>query len=50
MSVSKNLLSGALNGFEINTTLILTLKTPIMTKYTVRFCDVLLEFQEEKQP
>ena len=50
MSVSKNLLFGAWEGFEINISLILTLKTPIMTKCTVSFCDVLLEFQGENIP
>ena len=32
------------------TALILALKTPIMTNYTVDFCDVLLGFQGENRP
>ena len=46
VSVKKSL-AGVWKGFEINTALILTHKTPIMTKCTVRFCDVVLEFQGE---
>ena len=49
VSVKKSL-PGACKGFDTNTALILTLKTPLMPKCTVRFCDVLLEFQEENIP
>ena len=36
--------------FQINTALILNLKTPIMTNCTVHFCDELLEFQGDNRP